>query len=93
MVSRGRLAGVQNIYDETPQRAYGLARQVDAADAQAVFLSGVGMPTIETLAMMEQDLGKPVVSSAAAMMWNALRVAHVNAPIAGYGHLLASPGL
>ena len=93
VVSIGRLAGVQNIYDETPQRAYGLARQVDCADAQAVFLSGVGMPTIDTLAMMEQDLGKPVVSSAAAMMWNALRVAHVNAPISGYGRLLASPHL
>ena len=93
VVSIGRLAGVQNIYDETPQRAYGLARQVDAPEAQAVFLSGVGMPTIETLAMMEQDLGKPVISSAAAMVWNALRIAHVSAPISGFGSLLANPGL
>ena len=93
VVSIGRLAGVQNIYDETPQRAYGLARQVDAPGAQAVFLSGVGMPTIETLAMMEQDLGKPVISSAAAMVWNALRIAHVSAPISGFGSLLANPGL
>ena len=93
VVSIGRLAGVQNIYDETPQRAYRLARQVDSADAQAVFLSGVGMPTIETLAMMEQDLGKPVISSTAAMMWNALRIAHVHAPINGFGRLLASPDL
>ena len=93
MVSIGRLTGVQNIYDETPERAYSLARQVDAADAQAVFLSGVGMPTIETLAMMEQDLGKPVISSTAAMMWNALRIAHVNAPILGHGSLLANPSL
>ena len=93
VVSIGRLAGVQNIYDETPQRAYGLARQVDAPEAQAVFLSGVGMPTIETLAMIEQDLGKPVISSAAAMMWNALRIAHVSAPITGFGRLLASPQL
>ena len=93
VVSIGRLAGVQNIYDETPQRAYGLARQVDAPDAQAVFLSGVGMPTIETLAMMEQDLGKPVISGAAAMMWNALRIAHVSTPVIGYGRLLASPHL
>ncbi len=93
VVSIGRLAGVQNIYDETPERAYGLARQVDAADAQAVFLSGVGMPTIDTLAMMEQDLGKPVISSTAAMMWNALRIANVNAPISGFGRLLASPSI
>jgi maleate cis-trans isomerase len=87
VVSIGRLPGVQNIYDETPERAYGLARQVD------VVLSGVGMPTIETLAMMEQDLGKPVISSCAAMMWHALRIAHVSAPVNGFGRLLATPDL
>jgi maleate isomerase/arylmalonate decarboxylase len=38
---------------------------------------------------MEHDLGKPVVSAAAAMMWNALRFAGVNTPIAGFGRLLA----
>jgi len=53
-----------------------------------VFLSGVGMPTIATLEKMERDLGKPVVSAAAAMMWNALRVAGVSAPISGFGSLL-----
>ena len=93
VVSIGRLGGVQNIYDETAERAYSLARQVDSVDAQAVFLSGVGMPTVETLAMMEQDLGKTVISSTAAMMWNALRIAHVSAPINGFGRLLANPDL
>ena len=88
VASHGRLEGVQNIYDETPARAYRLGRQVDTVEAQAVFLSGVGMPTLEIVAALERDLGKPVVSSAAAMMWNALRVARVNAPIAGYGSLL-----
>lgn len=85
----GRLENVQNIYDETPERAYQLARRVDTPDAQAIFLSGVGMPSIDVLEMLERDLGKPVISSSAAMMWNALRVAKVNAPVAGYGSLLA----
>lgn len=89
VVSIGRLEGVSNIYDETPERAYRLGRQVDVAAAQAVFLSGVGMPTIQTLQVLEQDLGKPVLSSASAMMWNALRIAGVNAPVAGFGSLLA----
>jgi maleate cis-trans isomerase len=62
---------------------------VDVPAAQAVFLSGVGMPTIETLQQLEQDLGKPVLSSASAMTWNALRIAGVNAPIDGFGSLLA----
>jgi len=89
VVSEGRLEGVANIYDETAARARELARRVDVPAAQAVFLSGLGMPTVATLAAMERDLGKPVVSAAAAMMWNALRVAGEPAPLAGFGRLLA----
>jgi len=90
VVSVGRLENVKNIYEETAERAYGLARRVDVPQAQAVFLSGVGMPTIAALERMERDLGKPVVSAAAAMMWHALRVAGVSEPIAGFGRLLAN---
>ena len=90
VVNHGRLAGVTNIYDETPARAYGLGRQVDVPRAEAVFLSGVGMPTVEILDTLERDLGKPAVSSAAAMMWNALRTAGIDAPVAGFGRLLGA---
>lgn len=92
VVSWGRLEEVKNIYDETPQRAYALARRVDVPEAQAVFISGVGMPSIDVLDKLERDLGKPVLSSASAMMWNALRVAKVGASIAGYGSLLSNRG-
>ena len=68
-----------------------LARQVDTPEAEAVFLSGTGLPTLPVLDMLEQDLGKPVFSSATAMMWQALRVARVRHAINGYGRLLASP--
>jgi len=88
VVSVGRLENVKNIYEETAERAHGLARRIDVPQAQAVFLSGVGMPTLATLEKMERDLGKPVVSAAAAMMWNALRVAGVSEPIPGFGRLL-----
>jgi maleate isomerase len=88
VASVGRLEDVKNIYEETAERACGLARKVDVPQAQAVFLSGVGMPTLATLEKMERDLGKPVVSAAAAMMWNALRLAGVSDPIPGFGSLL-----
>jgi maleate isomerase len=39
---------------------------------------------------MERDLGKPAVSAAAAMMWNALRLAGVSDPVPGFGRLLAA---
>jgi maleate cis-trans isomerase len=46
------------------------------------------MPTVTRLEVLEQDLGKPVISSASAMMWYALRLAGVGQSIMGYGRLL-----
>ena len=88
VVSFDNLKGVTNIYDETAERAYRLASLVDCPQAEAVFLTGTGMPTLPVLEALEQDLGKPVVSSASAMMWHALRLAGVRRPISGYGRLL-----
>lgn len=90
VVSFGNLPGVLNIYDESAERAYGLGRQVDSTDAQIVFLSGVGMPTVDAIDVLEHDLGKPVVSSVTAMMWHALRITGVHEPIEGAGQLLRS---
>ena len=90
VVSHGRLENVTNIYEETPERACQLGRAVDTLAVQAVFLSGVGMPTISILERLELDLGKPVISAASAMMWKALRLAGVRDRVSGYGRLLAS---
>ncbi|HZT87759.1 MAG TPA: aspartate/glutamate racemase family protein [Stellaceae bacterium] len=88
VVGADNLKGVRNIYDETAERAYRLARSVDTPEAEAVFLSGTGMPTLSVLEMLEQDLGKPAVSSNAAIIWHALRLCAVRQPIPGYGRLL-----
>jgi len=88
VVNFANLKGVANIYDETAERAYGLARSIDVETAEAVFLTGTGMPTLPVLELLEQDLRKPVISSASAMMWHALRLAGVRQPIPGYGRLL-----
>ena len=87
VVKFDNLKGVTNIYDETAERAYRLARLIDAED-EVVFLSGTGMPTLAVLELLEADLGKPVISSASAMMWHALRLAGIGQPIPGYGRLL-----
>jgi maleate cis-trans isomerase len=92
VVRHGRLDNVQNIYDETPERAYRLGRSLDRPEVDAVFLSGTGMPTIAILDPLERDLGKPVISAASAMMWRALQVAGVRERVPGYGRLLATVG-
>jgi len=81
---------VTNIYDETPERARQLGHAVDAPDAQVVFLSGLGMPTISILDTLEHELGKPVISAASAMVWQALRLAGVRERVSGYGALFAT---
>jgi maleate cis-trans isomerase len=88
VVKFDNLKGIENIYDTTAEHAYALARSVDAADAEGVFLSDTGMPTVTVLEVREQDLGKPVISSASAMIWHALRLAGVGHSIMGYGRLL-----
>jgi maleate cis-trans isomerase len=88
VVSHDNLKHAGNIYDTTAEQAYRLARAVDATEAEAVFLSGTGMPTVSVLDMLEADLQKPVISSNSAMMWLALRACGVNQPVAGFGRLL-----
>ena len=47
------------------------------------------MSTLAIIQVLEDDLGKPVISAASAMMWAALRAAGVNGQRPGYGRLLA----
>ena len=88
IVGYRRLEGVSNIYDESEERAYGLGRQADTPEADAVLLSGTGLPTAGVIEMLEQGLGKPVISSVQASLWQALRLAGVRQAVEGYGRLL-----
>jgi len=88
IVGYRRLAGVANIYDESEERAYRLAREADAPNADAILLSGTGLPTVGVLELLERDLGKPVISSNQASFWRALRLAGVRESIPGFGRLL-----
>jgi len=89
IVGYRRLANVENIYDESEERAYRLAREADAPGADAVLLSGTGLPTVGVLEVLERDLGKPVISSNQASLWRALDLAGVRESISGFGRLLS----
>jgi maleate cis-trans isomerase len=90
VVAHRRLDGVANIYAETEARAYALGREADAETAQAVLISGTGLPTAGIVERLEHDLGKPVVTSQGATLWYALRTLGIKRPVTGYGRLLAS---
>jgi maleate cis-trans isomerase len=89
VVAHHRLEGVANIYEETEGRAYALGRAVDVPAAEAVLISGTGLPTAGIIERLEADLGKGVVTGQAAMLWQALRLVGNNVPVRGYGRLLA----
>lgn len=89
VVAYHRLEGVANIYEETEERAYALGRRADTPDADAVLISGTGLPTAGIVERLERDLRKPVVTSQAATLWQALRALGIEDPVRGYGRLLA----
>ena len=71
-----------------PEAVFRLARMVDRPDAQAIFLSCTAMPTIDVIANLEKELGKPVISSNTAVFWSCLRLLGIKTPVMGYGRLL-----
>jgi maleate isomerase len=89
IVAFQRLDGVANIYEETEERAYALGRRADHPTADALLISGTGLPTVGIVARLERHLRKPVVTSQAATLWQALRTVGVTEPVRGYGRLLA----
>jgi maleate cis-trans isomerase len=89
IVARRQLAGVVNIYVETEERAHALGRQADAPEAEALLISGTGLPTVGIVERLERELGKPVVTSQCATLWYALNALGIKAAVQGYGRLLA----
>lgn len=71
-----------------PEAIKALARSVDSPDADAVFISCGALRSIDIVDTLEAELGKPVICSNQAMMWDMLRLAGVDDRIAGYGRLM-----
>lgn len=67
---------------------YRLARTVDLPEADGVFIACTQLPSIDVAAVLEKDLGKPVIAATAATMWLALKKAGVKEPQDGYGEIL-----
>ncbi len=70
-----------------------LALSVDRPDADAIFVSCGGIRTIDVLQKIENAVGKPVVCSNQAMMWDCLRRAGIADRIEGYGRLFQLDGV
>jgi len=57
-----------------PETLYRFAKAQDRKEADALFLSCMGLRTIEVLSRLERDLGKPVLSSNQVTLWTLFRL-------------------
>ncbi len=73
-----------------PQAAYELALKANTPEAEAIFISCTNFRTIEIIEKLERELGKPVISSNIATLWDMLRKIKYKGKIQGYGKLLQS---
>lgn len=64
------------------------AASVDTPDADALFISCGALRSLDIIEALEQKVGKPIICSNQAMMWDVLRCAGINDRIEGYGSLL-----
>lgn len=71
-----------------PDAVFDLGLAADHSDAQALVLSCTDMRSLETIARLEQAVGKPVISSNQAMMFQAKQLAGIGDSHSGYGQLL-----
>lgn len=63
------------------------AQQATDAEAEALIVAGGGVSLYETMAELEQELGRPVITGPGALMWTALRHIGIDTALAGAGTL------
>ncbi len=68
---------------QEPQVAYDLAKKAYLADADGIFISCTNLRTIEIIKRLENELGRPVVSSNTATAWKALSALGVKNGMSG----------
>jgi maleate isomerase len=79
----------RGLAEVTIDEVYELVRSIDTPEASAIFISCTNFWSVGAIAVLERELGKPVVSAVQASFWNCLDLLDVNGAKPGYGSLLA----
>jgi len=74
-----------------PSVLYRLAKAVDTPESDGVFISCTGLDALDVIEVLEQDLGKPVITSNQAAYWMCFKMAGIGESIPGYGRLMREP--
>lgn len=73
---------------QPPAQAYKMAREADRPSAQGILIAATHFQTLDIIQSLEEELGKPVVSSNQAILWLALRTLGIHDTVSGLGRLL-----
>ena len=90
-VRRSEVSGTLDNYGQgelRPDAVYELGRAADHPEAEAVVLSCTDMRSVEIIARLEAKLGKPVITSNQAMVFQAMQLAGLGGTLSGFGRLL-----
>ena len=81
-----------DLTDMDVHAAYRIAKKLyqQAPEADGVFVPCPRWPTITDVDLLEREIGKPVVTSCQAYIWQGLRMANVKEAVTGFGRLMAS---
>ena len=71
-----------------PEAAYELAKAVNGPKNHAIFISCTNFRSIEIIDQLEQETGKPVITSNQATLWHSLRSLGIKDCRKGFGSLL-----
>ena len=94
-VARSEVNDVLDNYGQgslDPQAVFELGLAADHPEADAIVLSCTDMRSVEIIARLEKTVGKPVISSNQAMVFQAMQIAGIRDPLSGYGRLLERTG-
>jgi maleate isomerase len=81
-----------NLTDLPVHAAYKIAKRLYAKgrEADGVFVPCPRWPTISDVQLLEDEIGKPVITSSLACCWYAMRLIDIKEKVNGYGRLMAS---
>src|SRR5262249_38168598 len=72
--------------------AYRFAKRLyeQAPEADGIFVPCPRWPTITDVDLLEHEIDEPVVGNCQGYTWDAMKMARVKEPVAGFGRLMAS---
>lgn len=76
------------IHRVPPRAVYQAGLELGRRKVDGLLISGTGLRVASVLGELEEDLGKPVVTSTQSLAWHSLRLAGYQEPVRGFGRLL-----